>query len=318
MKNVREVNAAIPAVKSDSPSTSLSKAAISRPSSATVVSFFRRWWFLAAAFALVYGPLLPAIVREWWTNDDYAHGLFTPFAIAYLAYERRKGFISIPPNPSGFGFLVILASQALLIVGFLGAEFFLQRISMLLFLAGAIVFLWGWEALSKTAFALVLILLAIPVPAVIFNSVALPLQLLASTMAQSVLDLLRISVYRDGNILQLPNGLLLNVAEACSGIRSLVTLIALSALMTMLARFQPLRWGARGVFVLSVVPIALMTNALRVIGTALLAFNYGEKAAQGFFHSVSGGLVFVIAFSILLVEMVCLQSPKYSQNRRAS
>jgi len=288
-------------------STTLTKAAFPWPNRAEVGSFFRRWWWLAAAFALVYGQILPGLIQEWWTNDDYAHGLFTPFALAYLVYERRHQLFNTPAVPSRFGFALILASQALLIVGFLGAEFFLQRISMLVFLAGMILFFWGWRALSRTAFGLILILLAIPLPALIFNSIALPLQLLASTLAESVLDLLNVPILRDGNILQLPNGLLLNVAEACSGIRSLVTLIALAGLMTMLDRFLPMRWWARIGFILSAVPIALTANAIRVTGTGLLAYKFGQAAAEGFFHSFSGAFVFALAFAALLAEMALLK-----------
>ena len=288
-------------------STALTKPTLLWPSRAAVGSFLRRWWWLAAAFALVYGWILPGLAQEWWTNDDYAHGLFTPFAIAYLVYERRRQLFTIPAVPSGFGFALILASQAVLVVGFLGAEFFLQRISMLVFLAGMILFFWGWRALSRTAFGLILILLAIPLPALIFNSIALPLQLLASTLAESVLDLLHVPVFREGNILQLPGGLLLNVAEACSGIRSLVSLIALAALTTMLARFLPMGWLARIGFILSSVPIALAANAVRVTGTGLLAYKFGLAAAEGFFHSFSGAFVFVFAFAALLAEMTLLK-----------
>jgi len=286
-------------------STALTKTSFSLPSGAAVAGILRRWWWLAAVFLLVYGQILPTIVQEWWTNDDYAHGLLTPFALAYLIHERRHALFNIPVAPSAFGFIVILASQAVLLVGFLGAEFFLQRISMLMFFAGLILFLWGWNVLSKTAFGLILILLAIPLPALVFNSFALPLQLLASSLAEAVLNMLHVPVYRDGNILQLPHDLLLNVAEACSGIRSLISLIALAALTTMLARF-PMRWWARILVVLSAVPIALATNAFRVTATALLAYKFGIGAAEGFLHASSGWLVFIFAFFIILGELFFL------------
>ena len=291
---------------------------ISVPTSAAIGRFLLRWWWLAAAFLLVYSGIVAGLLEQWWTNEDYAHGLFTPFAIAYLAYERRRELLGIAVAPSAFGFPVILLSQVVLIVGFLGAEYFLQRSSMLILFAGTILFLWGWRALFKTAFALILILLAIPLPAIIFNAVALPLQLLASTLAESVLDLLGVAIYREGNILRLPSGLRLNVAEACSGIRSLVSLIALAALMAMLGRFLPMRWWARIAFVLSAVPIALLANAVRVSGTGLLAHKYGGAAAEGFFHSFSGGFVFVFAFAILLLEMFSLQQLKAPGKRDAS
>jgi exosortase len=189
---------------------------------------------------------------------------------------------------------------------------------MLFFFAGLILFLWGWRALSRAAFGLILFFLAIPLPAVIFNTFALPLQLLASSFAEGVLDMLHISVYREGNILQLPHGLLLNVTEACSGIRSLVSLIALAALTTMISRFRSIRWWARIAFIVSSVPIALVANALRVTATGLLAFNYGVGAAEGFLHSFTGAFVFVFAFAALLIEMLVLQRFAASGKRVAS
>jgi exosortase len=270
--------------------------------------FLLQWSWLGLGVLLVYGGIVFGMAGAWWTNEDYAHGLFTPFAIAYLVYERRRELVGISGKPSDVGLFIILASQVILAVGFLGAEFFLQRVSILVFIAGLIVYLWGWRALWRTAFALILILLAIPLPAIIFNSFALPLQLLASTSAEGVLDMMHISVLREGNILNLPHGVRLNVAEACSGIRSLVSLIALTALVTMLARFRRIPWWARFVFILSSIPIALLANAFRVAGTALLAYHFGESAADGFFHSVSGALVFVIAFAALLVEIFFFQS----------
>jgi len=287
--------------------TELTETPIPLTTSTSISGFLRQWWWLAAAFILVYGQILRTIMQEWWTNEDYAHGLFTPFAVAYLVYDRRKELFNIHASPSAFGLVIILGSQALLLVGFLGAEFFLQRTSMLLFIAGVILYIWGWRALTKTAFGLVLFLLAVPLPAIVFNSFALPLQLLASSLAEGVLDMLHVSVYREGNILQLPNGLLLNVTEACSGIRSLVSLIALAALTTMIPHFRSMRWWARITFIVSSVPIALVANALRVTATGLLAFNFGVGAAEGFLHSFTGAFVFVFAFAALFIEMLILQ-----------
>jgi len=298
--------------------TELTETPIALTTSISLSGFVRQWWWLAAAFLLVYGQILRPLVQEWWTNDDYAHGLFTPFAVAYLVYDRRKELFNIHASPSALGLIIILASQALLLVGFLGAEFFLQRTSMLLFIAGLILYIWGWGALSKTAFALILFLLAIPLPTVIFNTFALPLQLLASSLAEGVLDLLHVSVYREGNILQLPHGLLLNVTEACSGIRSLVSLIALAALTTMIPHFRSMPMWARTAFIVSSVPIALVANALRVTATGLLAFNFGVAAAEGFLHSFTGAFVFVFAFAALLIELFVLQHFAASEKRAAA
>lgn len=263
----------------------------------------RRWWWLLAAFVLVYGQILADLVREWWTNDDYSHGFLVPLAVAYLLYEKRHELAEIPAGTSWFGFIAVLLSQVVLLVGFLGAEYFLQRTSMVLFIGGVVLFLKGWRYLGAVFFGLVLILLAIPLPAIIFNAVALPLQLLASSWAESFLRVCQIPVYRDGNVLQLSSQLL-NVTEACSGIRSLMSLVTLAM---MLAYFLPMRWWARLAFIATSVPIALAANAFRVGGTGLMARWFGQEAAEGFFHSFSGWVVFVVAFVILLGELMLLQ-----------
>ena len=283
--------------------TASAKAPFVLPDAATMASAARRWGWLVVAFALVYGQILAVLVQEWWTNDDYSHGFLIPFALAYLLYEKREEIFAIPSVPSAWGFVAILASQVVLIVGFLGAEFFLQRVSMVMFFTGLILFFWGWRMLMETAFGLVLILLAIPLPAIVFNAVALPLQLLASSWAESFLRVCQIPVYRDGNVLQLSTQLL-NVTEACSGIRSLMSLVTLA---TMLAYFLPMRWWARMAFILTSVPVALAANSFRVAGTGLLGRWFGERAAQGFFHYFSGWLVFVFAFVVLLAELFLLQ-----------
>src|SRR5205823_7262587 len=153
-------------------------------------------------------------------------------------------------KPSVTGLFIVLISQLFFLVGVLGSEYFVQRSSFLLMLAGCIVFLLGWAYLWESLFGLVLLQLSIPLPALIFNSIALPLQLFASAWAESALQLCRIPVYREGNILQLSTQSL-NVTEACSGIRSLVSLITLA---TMLAYVLPVKWFARIILVISAFP----------------------------------------------------------------
>jgi exosortase len=151
-----------------------------------------------------------------------------------------------------------------------------------------------------------LYLLTVPLPTLIFNQIALPLQLIASITSERILNLLNIPVFREGNILQLPN-ITLSVAEACSGIRSLMSLITLAV---MLAYFLPVRWAWRLLFVASAVPIAIVANSMRVAGTGILARYWGQAAAQGFFHSFSGWLIFVVAFAMLMLEMTVLTKMK--------
>jgi exosortase len=253
---------------------------------------------LLAALALVYFTVIRDLFSDWWRSEDYSYGLLLPFALAYLVYEKRREIRELPVGPSALGLVLIVGSQLINLVGFLGAEFFLQRTSLVILLAGIILFVYGWAHLREAAFALTLMLLTIPLPALIFNQIALPLQLLASSISEKALQLLHIPVLREGNVLQMAN-MTMSVAEACSGIRSLMSLITLSVVI---AYLLPLRWGWRSLFIASSIPIAIAANCLRVAGTGVLSHHYGQKAAEGFFHSFSGWLIFLVAFIALSIE----------------
>lgn len=257
---------------------------------------------LLVVSVLVYGKTLAGLAVDWWQNPDYSHGLLLPFALGYILYQKKDKLAAMAIRPSWLGLAIIVASQVVNLVGFLGAEFFLQRFSFLLFLAGLILFLMGPLHLAESAFALLLLFFAIPLPAIVFNAVSLPLQFIASSWAESFLRVCQIPVYREGNILMLAQQTL-NVAEACSGIRSLMSLITLGV---MIAYFLPFRWWLKALFIASTVPIALVANSFRVAGTGVLSSWYGEAAAQGFFHTFSGWLVFVCAFGFLILEVTLL------------
>lgn len=257
----------------------------------------------AALIVVLYGATLVGLASEWFTNADYSHGPLIPIAVAYFLWEKREKLRSLPAQPSWFGLAIILASQLVNLVGFLGAEFFLQRISFLMLLAGLVVFLHGWLLLSNLASSFTLLLLAIPLPAIIFNQLTLPLQLQASSWAESLLNVCGIAVLRDGNVLQLSHNLL-NVAEACSGMRSLISLLALALMIG-----EMLRCGlwTKLILIASVVPVGLTTNAMRIAGTGVLAQTAGQAWAEGFFHLFSGWCIFLLACALLLGEALLLQ-----------
>ena len=261
------------------------------------------WLLLGIATAVLYGRVVVDLARDMWGKDDYSHGILIPFALAYLIQQKKDYIRTLPLRQSWFGLLVAIGSQVINLVGFLGAEFFLQRISLVIFIAGVILFAFGWRHLWESAFALLLLVLAIPLPVIVFNAIALPLQLIASSWAEHFLRFVGIPVLRDGNILNLAT-MQLSVAEACSGIRSLMSLITLGV---MVAYFLPYRWWVRTVFIISTIPVAVIANAFRVGGTGVLAHRYGVEAAEGFFHTFSGWLVFVCAFLILMAEVALLR-----------
>jgi len=261
------------------------------------------WLVLLAAVGLAYARILAHLGQTWWAQPDYSHGLFIPFLAVFFLWRKKEALRSLEARPTRWGLAVVAGSQVILLAGYLGAEFFLQGFSLLVFLAGLVLFVWGWGALREVSFVLALLLLAIPLPAIIFNAVALPLQLIASSWAESILRFCHVPVYREGNILQLDR-LTLNVSEACSGIRSLASLITAGMVV---GYFLPARRWLQAAFVLSTIPVALAANAVRVAGTGLIGQQFGERWATGFFHLFSGWVIFVLAFGVLCLEWLLFE-----------
>lgn len=248
-----------------------------------------------ASFLALFGPVFWRLVQDWLHDENYSHGfVILPFAL-YFIWERRRRLRELPPVPSVAGLAIVVAGLALLVVGRLGAELFLTRIALLVVIAGTLVFLRGWATLRACAFPLAFLLLMIPIPTIIFNQIAFPLQLLASRTGEAGLSLLGIPVLREGNLIILAHTTL-EVAEACSGIRSLVSLLTLGILY---GYFTDPRTTFRWIIALSTIPIAIVSNGIRVAGTGVAAQYLGDSAAQGFLHTFSGWLMFVAAFVML-------------------
>ena len=251
---------------------------------------------LAAAIGLVYADVLSSLAAQWASDDNYSHGFFVLPLAAWFAWERRSALTTAPCRPSSLGAIVIAGSLLTWIAGLLAAELFLTRVSLIGVIAGTLLFVWGWAHLRILAFPILFLLLMIPIPAILFNQVAFPLQLVASQAGELVITAAGIPVLREGNVLHLPTQTL-EVVEACSGIRSLVSLLMLAIV---LGYFTEPRRGPRVLIALAAVPIAIAANALRVAGTGLAAEWIGASAAEGFFHTFSGWLMFLIAFAGLL------------------
>jgi exosortase A len=249
------------------------------------------------AFALLYRHVFVKLVHDWWNDDNYSHGfLIIPIA-AYLIWERRRSLTVSTMRPSVTGVVVVLGSLLVLLAGIFGAELFLTRISIVGTLVGSVLFLFGWTWLRLLAFPLAFLLLMIPLPAIIFNQIAFPLQLVASQAGEFTLRSFEIPVLREGNVLVLANTTL-EVAEACSGIRSLVSLLTLGI---MVGYFSDRRIGVRFLIALSTIPVAIVANAARVAGTGIAASRFGAAAAEGFFHEFSGWVVFLVAFLLMMM-----------------
>lgn len=250
---------------------------------------------VAGLIASLYSRVLPALALDWWNDPSVSHGLLIPPLALYFAWQRRKLILREPEAPDSRGILLLVAACCVLLVGQLGAEFFLSRVSLVILLAGLVWTFWGLRRLRTLAFPLLLLATMVPIPAIVYNMLAAPLQLFASNVSSEILQLVGMPVYREGNVLHLA-GTSLGVAEACSGLRSLSSLTVLALLVGFLycSRFR-----TRAVLFILAMPIAVGINVLRVVGTALLA-DYNQQLALGFYHSFSGWLVFLAGFGMVV------------------
>jgi exosortase len=250
---------------------------------------------LSGLLLLLYESVLKNLVVAWWSDPDYSHGFLVPLFSGYILWRERERWIKSEIKPSNFGLLVMLGAIGLLFVGSLGAELFTARLSFLVLFAGMILFLAGWKFLRALAFPLGFLIFMIPIPSIIYNQITFPLQLIASRFATFWLECFRVPVLRDGNILILSN-YSLEVVEACSGIRSLISLISLAIIYGYFV--EPRRW-VRCTLVILMVPIAIVSNALRIMGAGMMAHRFGPSSAEGFLHLFSGWVIFLAALLLL-------------------
>lgn len=257
------------------------------------------WCALAAVALLLYWPTIRGLLSDWWNDPNYSHGPLIPLVVAYFVYRQRDELRREPMAPcTGTGLAVVAVSQLMFLTGYLGAEFFLQRSSMVVLAAGLLLCFAGASHLRRLSLPLLLFALSIPLPSLVLNHVTMPLQLMASAMAEIILRDCGMAVYRAGNILRLQTQTL-NVGEACSGIRSLTSLVTLAVI---LVSFVRARWLLKVAFVASAAGVAIIANALRVSGTGLIAHYFGVRTASSW-HWLEGWFVFIVAYSLLNAEL---------------
>jgi exosortase len=252
-------------------------------------------WFGALVVAC-YAPVLLSLAHQWGTDDDMGHGFFVPIIAGFIVWQRREELAAIQPRPNWWGLPIVLWGAAQLILATLGVELFTARMAFIVTLVGAVLLLGGSHMLRKLAFPLFLLLFMVPIPAVIYTQITFPLQILATRLADSALDLLNVPVLRDGNILTLPNQTL-SVVEACSGIRSLLSLTFLALVYGYF--FEKKTW-IRVLLFFATIPIAIVANGSRVTITGILT-QYKPELAEGFFHESTGWVIFMIALAILIL-----------------
>lgn len=250
---------------------------------------------LLAVLAVLYYRVFGALIDQWIRDPNYSHGFLVPLFSAWVVWKNWKRITQAPRLPHWSGLLICACSMGILCLGVLGAENFLARTSFLFLLAGLIIYFFGWACFRAVLFPWAILFLAVPIPVIILNKIAFPLQFLASRLASSMLALFGVPVLREGNVIHLPS-LTLDVVEACSGLRSLVSLITLAVFYAYL--FEP-RLSRQIILIMSAIPIAVFANGLRIMGSGMLGEYISPSLAEGFFHSFSGWLIFVLSLFLL-------------------
>ncbi len=256
-------------------------------------------WAALAACVLVlswiYAPHLASMFDNWWNDPNYSHGILIPLVSAYLIWRHKDSLARSVSNPNPWGYVVILAGMSMLATGYWASEFFLKRISLIPVLWGLVLLSWGWPVAKMLWFAFAYLILMIPLPYVVYDSVAFPLRLIAASLAGGMLHSMGTPTLVEGNIIHLPY-IVLNVVDACSGVRSLISLLAAG---TILAYLMLPNRISKIIIVFLVLPVTVATNAVRVVLAGVLAKYIGKEAVEGSMHDFVGWAVFMVAFVFL-------------------
>jgi len=251
---------------------------------------------LLILLAVLYRSVITDMALDWYQDANYSHGFVVPLISGYFLYEKREELQRAVVEPWWPGLALVLCGVVQLVVGWLATEFFTMRVSLVVVLAGLTLFFFGKGLFRLMLFPICYLLFMIPLPYIVYDAVAFPLKLFVTKASISFLKLVGVVVLSEGNIIMLPETTL-EVADACSGIRSLLSLLALAVAYAFFLRLTPLK---RTLLVLSAIPTAIFANSLRVIVTGFLAQYWGARAAEGFFHEFAGLAVFGLAMVILV------------------
>jgi exosortase len=267
--------------------------------------------FIGILVAATYYRVVGKLVVDWWEIPDFSHGFLVPIFAAYLVWTKRKTLIATKIAPTWSGIALVFLGLVVLLVGVYGAELFLSRVSLVILFAGLVLGFGGWQLLKELRFPILVLLLAIPIPFIVFNEITLPLQTLAAKLASALLPLFGVPVLREGNVIELP-AMKLEVAEACSGIHSLISLFTLAVFYGYFLEKSTLR---RALLALASIPIAIAANAVRILGTGLCVQYWDPDKALGFFHEFSGWVMFLVALGCLYIvhRVMCLFRTKRRQ-----
>lgn len=266
------------------------------------------WWLLGLLALLtgLYWKIVADMVMDWQRDENYSHGFLVPIIAGYFLWQRWPELKNKLVKPDRLGLLIIVFAAMQLLIAWLGTEYFTMRSSLIVWIVGIVLYWFGREIFRGMALPILFLLFMVPIPYIIYDMLAFPLKLFVTKLSVGFLKMVGITVLREGNIIQFPS-ITLEVADACSGMRSLMSLLALGVAYTFML---PLNVWKRAIIIVAAVPIAIATNAFRVIVTGVLAHHWGAGVAQGFFHEFAGLAVFALAMVLLVGLGVLLKERK--------
>ncbi|MBN1472505.1 MAG: exosortase/archaeosortase family protein [Syntrophaceae bacterium] len=248
-----------------------------------------------AALLYCYWPTLSGLVKVWYSSEDYSHGFFIIPVCAYIAWTKRKELFEIKPEPTAWGLIISILSLLVYVISKYAGIATLASVSIVSFVAGGILFLFGFETLKVLAFPVFFLLFMIPIPSQLYSALTIPLQLFVSKISVYGAQILQVTVYREGNVIYLP-GYTMQVVQACSGLRSMISLLTLSFVFSYLAMRSNL---LRSILFVSGIPIAIFVNVVRVLLTILVYYYFQYNLAEGSVHTFFGIGIFVFALVLL-------------------
>ncbi len=249
-------------------------------------------------FLIIYIPVIIGLIGDWYDDANYSHGFLIPLVSGYLIWRKRSRLKElVDPSGDNAGLPIIIFGMIIFILATAAAEYFTLRLSLVVTLFGLVWYLFGRKVISASWFELLFLLFMIPLPYVVYNSLTFPMQLFATKVTIKILNFIGMTAVRQGNIIHLP-GYSLEVAEACSGLRSLISLLALGAIY---ARLTQKDFTRQVILFLSTIPIAVGANIFRILFTAVGAYTVSRELAEEFLHELSGMMVFVVAFIMLFL-----------------
>lgn len=268
---------------------------------------------MICAILLCYAEILFEMAQQWVFDPNYSHGFLIPIISGYLIWRNKNAFNLSDIRPTVKGLFILVFGLLLLIIGKAGSEFFTMRVSFIVVLFGLLLFTMGTEITKKNLFPICFLVFMIPLPYVLYNDISLPLRLLTVSFSTKFLSLIGIPFVREGNIIHLTQTSL-HVIDACSGLRSIISLLALAVLFAHLT--QNATWRKLLLAFLAI-PIAVISNFLRITATAVTVHLHGPKLAEGVLHNLSGVFSFAVAFILLFVCSIILKKTRSSRHEKA-